>query len=601
MPVMDGIAFLKQVRATDKNIPFIMFTGRGREEIAIEAFENGADFYLQKGGAPKPQFAELIHKIKAAVNRRQAESQVATLNRLYSVLSATNKAIVRIHDPSELLKEICRIVVDIGGFTMAWAGLVNPATRRLELAAASGHIESYFDTLSISVDDNPSGRGPTGTAFRQGTYKVCNDIGNDATMAPIRRMALERGYRSLAAFPFASGTRNAGVITFYSSEPGFFNDHIIRLLDEQSGDISFALRTLDNDELRKSAENELKSSELRYRRLFETAQDAILILDGDTGKVIDANKFIIDMLGYPIDYFVGKNLWELGFIRDKTVALKAFSELKTNGYVRYENIPLEKSDGRSFNVEFISNVYLVDTKRIIQCNIRDITDRKKVEDALALTVKKLALMSEITRDEMIHEHGVLSGSLGRALDLAAGPEAVTAIRRAQEAEDTIQRQITFIREYGEIGVKSPEWQRISDIARSTAATFITPDFSCEIPEDLPELFADPLLAKVFYHLFENSRQHGGAITRICMSTRETGPGLTIIVADNGAGVSPEEKQHIFERGSGKKFGHGLFLSRDILAITGISIRETGIPGKGARFEIAVPQGSFRPAGKPAPV
>ena len=84
MPGMDGIEFLKQVRATDRHIPFIMFTGRGREEIAVEAFEGGADFYLQKGGSPNPQFAELIHKIKAAVEHRHADVQVSILNRLYS-------------------------------------------------------------------------------------------------------------------------------------------------------------------------------------------------------------------------------------------------------------------------------------------------------------------------------------------------------------------------------------------------------------------------------------------------------------------------------------------------------------------------------------
>ncbi len=125
MPGMNGIEFLKQVRATDKSIPFIIFTGKGREEIAIEAFENGADFYLQKGGEPKSQFAELAHKIHAAVDHRRADRQVIALNRLYTVLSSTNKAIVHIHDKTELINEICRIVVDIGGLTMAWAGRVN--------------------------------------------------------------------------------------------------------------------------------------------------------------------------------------------------------------------------------------------------------------------------------------------------------------------------------------------------------------------------------------------------------------------------------------------------------------------------------------------
>ncbi|MFA5331769.1 MAG: PAS domain S-box protein [Methanoregula sp.] len=141
----------------------------------------------------------------------------------------------------------------------------------------------------------------------------------------------------------------------------------------------------------------LQESELRYRRLFETAQDALLILEGDTGVILDANKFIIDMLGYPLDYFVGTHLWELGFIKDKSLAENAFLKLKSEGYIRYEDLPLETKDGRSMNVEFFSNVYLVGTRRIIQCNIRDITGRKHTYDALQL----LANIVEFSDDAIL--------------------------------------------------------------------------------------------------------------------------------------------------------------------------------------------------------
>jgi PAS domain S-box-containing protein len=593
MPGIDGIEFLKQVRAIDKTIPFILFTGKGREEIAIEAFENGADFYLQKGGASKPQFAEIMLKIRIAVENRRDKVQVTTINRLYTVLSETNKAIVRIHDKIELLTEICRIVVEDGGFMMVWAGLVNEKKHLIEPVATAGHVEGFLDSISISIDDTPHGRGPTGTAFRTGTFNVCNDIENDPKTAPWRKVALDRGYRSLAAFPFAKGTRNAGVITYFASEPGFFNDRIIRLLEEQSGDISFALVNLDREEQRMAAEQELKESELRYRRLFETAQDAILILDGDTGEIIDANKFILDMLGYPLEYFVGRHLWELGVIKDKSLAENAFSKLKTEGYIRYEDLPLETSQGKAMNVEFVSNVYLVGDKRIIQCNIRDITARKRAEDGLALASRKLNLMSGITRHDIINQLTILSGSLDLALGKVKEPERIAHINRAQKAADTIQRQIAFTREYEDLGVRSPVWQRLSDIIRSAASQLAATAISFEIPDDRLEIYADPLLVKVFYNLFDNARQHGGGVTRISISHNQNGTGRAIIVADNGIGISPEDKPHIFERGFGKNTGLGLFLSREILSITGISISETGVQGKGARFEILVPKGTYR--------
>ncbi|MDD1718652.1 MAG: GAF domain-containing protein [Methanoregulaceae archaeon] len=593
MPEMDGIAFLKQVRTIDLHTPFILFTGKGREEIAIEAFENGADFYLQKGGDPLPMFAELVHKIKAAVSHRRADRQVAALNRLYTVLSATNKAIARIRNKKILLDEICRVVVEIGGFTMAWAGFVDQERHSIEPVASYGHIDGYLDTIAISTEDVPRGRGPTGTAFREGKYNFSNDIAGDPKMDPWREGALKRGYRSLAAFPFALGTGNAGVITFYASEPGFFNDQIIRLLEEQSLDISFALEMMDQEEKHLAAEKDLIQSELQYRRLFETAQDAILILDGDTGEIIDANDFILNMLGYPLDYFIGRHLWELGFLKDKSLAQDAMADLMTNGYVRYEDLPLETCDGRVINVEFISNAYLVGDRKIIQCNIRDITARKRAEEALAIAGRKLSLMSGITRHDIMNQLTVLSVSLDFAAGKMKDPEGTVHVDRARRAVDTIRRQIAFTREYENLGVSAPAWQRLSDIVRSAASQVEGIPVALEVPDDRLAIYADPLLEKVFFNLFDNARLHGGTVSRISASYRTTGTGLTIAVADDGTGIAAEDKPHLFERGFGKNTGLGLFLSREILSITGITITEAGVPGKGALFEISVPEGAYR--------
>ena len=601
MPGMDGIEFLKRIRAINKTIPFILFTGRGREEIAIEAFENGADFYLQKGGDPKSQFAELVRKITAAVEHRRADAQLITSNQLYAVLSATNRAIARIHDKKELLNEICRIAADSGGFTMVWAGLVNKEKHLIEPVATAGHGKDFLDAITISTDDAPTGRGPTGTAFRRGTFNFCNDIEHDSKkVTPWRTGALERGYRSLAAFPFAHNSTSAGVITFYASEPGFFNDRIIQLLDEQSRDITFALQTLDHEELRRAAEQELKKSDFQYRRLFETAQDGILILDEGTGRIIDANKFILDMLGYPLDYFVGKHLWELGFLKDKAIAEHAFTELKATGYIRYENLSLETKQGKEINVEFTSNAYLVADKKIFQCNIRDITERKRVEEALALASRKLNLISGITIHDVMNQLTVLSGSLELAQNTVKDPEGVTHIKRAFKAAETIRRQVEFTKGYEDLGVRAPVWQQVAGIIRSAASQLAATAISFEIPDDRLEIYADPLLIQVFYNLFDNARQHGGAVTRISITHHPAGTGLVITVADNGTGISPDDRPHLFEREFGKNTGLGLFLSREILSITGISISETGVPGKGARFEIAVPEGMFRFGEEPAP-
>jgi PAS domain S-box-containing protein len=137
------------------------------------------------------------------------------------------------------------------------------------------------------------------------------------------------------------------------------------------------------------AEHSLQVSEARYRRLFETAQDGILILDADTGQITDVNPYLIKTLGYPQEYFVGKRLWEIGSFKDSEASKSTFLELQTQGYVRYEDLPLEASDERRVDVEFVSNVYTVGEKKVIQCNIRNITRRKQAETKVRLLNEEL--------------------------------------------------------------------------------------------------------------------------------------------------------------------------------------------------------------------
>ena len=132
----------------------------------------------------------------------------------------------------------------------------------------------------------------------------------------------------------------------------------------------------------------LQDSEKRYRRLFESAKDGILILDADTGEVVDVNPFLIRLLGYSYDEFCGKHLWEIGAFKDIAASKEAFKTLQEKEYIRYEDLPLETRDGQHVAVEFVSNVYLVENARVIQCNIRDISARKRADKALSESEQK---------------------------------------------------------------------------------------------------------------------------------------------------------------------------------------------------------------------
>jgi PAS domain S-box-containing protein len=147
--------------------------------------------------------------------------------------------------------------------------------------------------------------------------------------------------------------------------------------------------------------NDLCSSEIRYRRLFESAKDGILILDAETGQIIDVNPFLTELLGYSHDQFVGKTIWDIGFFRDIIANKENFIELKKNKYIRYENRPLEAADGHKIDVEFVSNVYHEDKFSVIQCNIRDITDRKRVANAMTAESERLSVTLRSINDGVI--------------------------------------------------------------------------------------------------------------------------------------------------------------------------------------------------------
>ena len=133
---------------------------------------------------------------------------------------------------------------------------------------------------------------------------------------------------------------------------------------------------------RKRANESMIASETRYRRLFETAKDGILILNAATGRIVDVNPFLIELLGYSRETFIGKHRWELGFFKDIAANETHFKELQAKDYIRYEDRPLKTADGRQIDVEFVSNAYMVDDHRVMQCNIRDISERKRAEEGL---------------------------------------------------------------------------------------------------------------------------------------------------------------------------------------------------------------------------
>ncbi|WP_321504916.1 HAMP domain-containing sensor histidine kinase [uncultured Methanoregula sp.] len=221
-------------------------------------------------------------------------------------------------------------------------------------------------------------------------------------------------------------------------------------------------------------------------------------------------------------------------------------------------------------------------------------ERRAAEEALTLANKKLSLLNSITRHDIVNQLTALRGFLQLSLAKPTDEQGRRYIEKELDAAERISRQILFTREYQDIGMKAPVWQNAAEVIRKARPESGTPVLVIGSELETLEILADGLLEKVIFNLVDNAMRHGGeSLTTIRFSARETHDTLLLFCEDDGAGVSLEDKARLFTQGYGKNTGYGLFLIREILSITGITIHETGTPGAGARFEMTIPPGNFR--------
>jgi PAS domain S-box-containing protein len=310
MPGMDGIEFLKHLRGKKNRTPFILFTGRGREEVVIEAINNGADFYLQKGGDPISQFAELEHKIRLAVERRNAEITLLRFNRLYAFLSGTNTTIVRVKSRQELFSEICRIAVEEGNFSHAWIGNIEHDKRSLVPTASYGQHLPVSDSVTIPFDALPLSPEDLSREWQNGG-KVAG-----------RAIAAEPGYESwywqnglpknnpLGVFPLFTNDTLTGILHLSARDGIFFSEQEMRLLDKIASDISFALERIVADEKRQVTEASLRESEEKLAAVVAGSPVPKFVIGRDH-RILYWNRALVETTGIPADRMIGtRDHWQ---------------------------------------------------------------------------------------------------------------------------------------------------------------------------------------------------------------------------------------------------------------------------------------------------
>ena len=228
--------------------------------------------------------------------------------------------------------------------------------------------------------------------------------------------------------------------------------------------------------------------------------------------------------------------------------------------------------------------------------VHDISEMRKYQDSLVTVNNKLNLLSSVTRHDILNQVTALFVFSTLLKDqIPPESELNESVDNIETICTTIEKQIKFTKEYQNLGIKIPSWHKLTDILNKSNNILLQYGIEASVQLDDMHIFADSMIYKVFYNLFENSARHGQSVTKIMISYQinETTSECTIIVEDNGAGIPENNKKKIFDKGFGSNTGLGLFLVKEILDITEIGIRETGIPGCGSRFEITVPKNRWR--------
>jgi PAS domain S-box-containing protein len=366
------------------------------------------------------------------------------------------------------------------------------------------------------------------------------------------------------------------------------------LMDGSSGNATILTDITE----RKRAEKELWESEQKISSILNDITDVVWSFSWPDMNVHYISPAAEQIYGRPVQEFIEKpSLWT-GIVHpdDKQIIDNAMEKLKKDGSAVKECRIVRPDESIVWIHEKSKLIFDEnDTPVRVDGITSDITERKRAEIALRQVNKQLNLLSSITRHDILNQLLALKGYINLSRVAINNPEKLLEfINKEQQAANTIEEHITFTRDYKDLGATAPSWQNVNDCIRKAMLALPLRAVHVDLDPADPEVYADSLFQKVFFNLIDNALRYGGVgLKTIQVLSKESDRGLTIICEDNGMGIKDENKKRLFSRGFGKNSGLGLFLSREILSITDITITETGIPGKCARFEIAVPKGAYR--------
>ena len=532
----DGLEFLKELREKKNNTPFVMFTGKGREEVAIKAFNLGADQYINKIGYPETVFCELTHGILVAVERKKAEDELRESEIRYRTL-VENAPVV---------------IYTISGETGTLTSL-NPTFEKMTGWKTSEWIGKSFeglihpDDLSLAVE-----------TFEQASR------GENVPPYSLRILSKSGKY----------------VVGEFTSKP-----HI------KDGKVVGEFGIVHDVTERKRTEKRVLENQQKFERLFRGNPEASVYLDLEF-HILDINPRFEELFGYKPDEIRGKNLDEVVVPKDLMEEAGMLNRNAEKGYVYYDTVRRRKN-GLLVPVSISAATITVDGQLVGYVGVyKDISELRRTERDLSIMNEKLRVVGGLTRHDVRNKLAAIVGNVFLIKKhLTEKHEAIEIATEIESACKQITRIFEFASAYERLGIEELAYVNVGK-ALDEAFSLFSDLHGIRVVNECYGLtvLADSFLRQLFYNLADNSLKYGYKIKTIRIHYSEKDQKeLRLVFEDDGVGIPVAEKALIFKEGYGKGTGYGLYLIRKMVDVYGWTIQETGEPGEGARFILMMPR------------
>jgi PAS domain S-box-containing protein len=551
-----------------------------------------------------------------ALNRKREQEELHRVNRALRTLRECNQALVHITGEALLLREICEIIVEVGGYLMAWVGFVEGDGERILRRVAEAEVaEGYPEMLDMTSPDSGPGGGVIGRAIRSGQFVICNHILTNPDFTQWREEAAKDGYASAIALPLIAQGRTMGALSIYAEDPDAFRSEEANVLMEIASELAHRILTLRAEAERRYTEEALEKSEARYRAVVEQSPDGIYIVDVDSKRILEANPTFAQMLGYPQEEVRGLPIHKIVAANRENIDRRFQEVLGKMDPVFFER-QYRRKDGSLVDVWISAKIIAYGGKKVMCGIVRDLTEKKSLEAQFihAQRMESIGLLAGGIAHDLnnILTPILMNVELLQRLPLDSSSQKMLSsiASNAQRGADIVKQVLAFSRGMeGERLVVFPKYllKEMEQFAKETFPKSIR--IQREIPKDLWPLTGDATqLHQVLLNLCVNAKDAmpgGGTLSlsagNVVLSEAytllhpeaEVGPYVALSVTDTGKGISGEILPKIFdpffttkERGQGTGLGLSTVLA--IVKSHGGFIEVDSEVGKGSRFTVYLP-------------